>query len=440
MLKKVIVIGAGAAGLEAASTLLARKAFDVKILEASNMIGGRIRQIEGFADFPLELGAEYVHGSKSANYKYAQRLGARLVERNFDQLICSQDYKESERKLIEEDSNYRKAYIECYDQGLGEIQIDRDIKLKEYAESLKSLNGKPFPKFVYRGIAHTWGADWKNISAKGMQAMDKELEDYIADENDPGDFDNFLIGPPYNQSMVLEHTFKHVYDNILLNTKVTSIDYSTPEIKIKDQNQQTYSADAVIVTVPLSILKKRIINFTPDLPTSKQQAIKELGITNGGKIYMRFKKNYWGDYWGIRNDGFLVSYRSAGQVHKSEQNRILMGFVMGTEADQLSAMTKEEQKNIMLKDLGGIFGFEVVQQNYEDHIYYDWGLDENIQGAYSFPATENAGDHRKALEEPVSSRLYFAGEAADSRGYSQTVSGALNTGRLAAETITKSLQ
>jgi len=64
----VIVIGAGAAGLTAAYDLKRHnKDMQVQILEAhnenNNMFGGRIRKLSNFADFPIDLGAEWIHGN-----------------------------------------------------------------------------------------------------------------------------------------------------------------------------------------------------------------------------------------------------------------------------------------------------------------------------------------------------------------------------------------
>lgn len=57
---KVIVVGAGAAGL-AAGYLLDRYGIDFEILEAGPEIGGRLRRDESLAEFPIDLGAEWIH-------------------------------------------------------------------------------------------------------------------------------------------------------------------------------------------------------------------------------------------------------------------------------------------------------------------------------------------------------------------------------------------
>lgn len=58
----VTIIGAGAAGLYA-GWLLKQAGATVKILEATDRIGGRIKELIGFADFPIELGAEEIHSN-----------------------------------------------------------------------------------------------------------------------------------------------------------------------------------------------------------------------------------------------------------------------------------------------------------------------------------------------------------------------------------------
>ncbi len=57
---KVIIIGAGAAGL-AAGYLLKRYGVDFEIIEAAPMYGGRLKKADNFADFPIDIGAEWIH-------------------------------------------------------------------------------------------------------------------------------------------------------------------------------------------------------------------------------------------------------------------------------------------------------------------------------------------------------------------------------------------
>ena len=60
----VIVVGAGASGLAAAKRL-EEEGVSFQILEASDRLCGRVQKNEGFADFPIDLGAEWIHEDKA---------------------------------------------------------------------------------------------------------------------------------------------------------------------------------------------------------------------------------------------------------------------------------------------------------------------------------------------------------------------------------------
>ncbi len=57
---KSLIIGAGAAGITAGH-VLNEHGVDFTIFEASDTCGGRIRKVDGFADFPIDVGAEWIH-------------------------------------------------------------------------------------------------------------------------------------------------------------------------------------------------------------------------------------------------------------------------------------------------------------------------------------------------------------------------------------------
>lgn len=57
---KVMIVGAGAAGL-AAGYLLKRYGIDFEIIEAAPVYGGRLKKSAHFADFPIDIGAEWIH-------------------------------------------------------------------------------------------------------------------------------------------------------------------------------------------------------------------------------------------------------------------------------------------------------------------------------------------------------------------------------------------
>ncbi|MEM9604615.1 MAG: FAD-dependent oxidoreductase [Pseudomonadota bacterium] len=59
-ISNVIIVGAGAGGLTA-GYLLQQRGIPFQILEASAFHGGRMKELRGFVDFPVPLGAEWIH-------------------------------------------------------------------------------------------------------------------------------------------------------------------------------------------------------------------------------------------------------------------------------------------------------------------------------------------------------------------------------------------
>ena len=84
--KKIVVVGAGISGLSAAKKLTQYGAA-VKVLEANNYIGGRIKTDWSFGnDAPFEVGAGWIHGPSSNNptKKLADKLGCKYFVTNDD--------------------------------------------------------------------------------------------------------------------------------------------------------------------------------------------------------------------------------------------------------------------------------------------------------------------------------------------------------------------
>ena len=76
---KVIVIGAGASGL-AAANILERNDIDYLILEATDRFGGRLKKDTTLADFPIDLGAEWIHSDPIVLNKIKGVSGTKIEE------------------------------------------------------------------------------------------------------------------------------------------------------------------------------------------------------------------------------------------------------------------------------------------------------------------------------------------------------------------------
>ncbi len=76
---KIIIIGAGASGL-AAAKVLEQNNIDYLILEATNRYGGRLKKDTTLADFPIDLGAEWLHSAPITLNKLKGKQGDEIDE------------------------------------------------------------------------------------------------------------------------------------------------------------------------------------------------------------------------------------------------------------------------------------------------------------------------------------------------------------------------
>ena len=76
---KVIIVGAGAAGL-AAAKVLEQNNIDYIILEATNRYGGRLKKDTTLADFPIDIGAEWLHSAPITLNKLKGKRGDKIDE------------------------------------------------------------------------------------------------------------------------------------------------------------------------------------------------------------------------------------------------------------------------------------------------------------------------------------------------------------------------
>ncbi len=102
---KVIIVGAGAAGM-AAGYLLKRHNVDFEILEAAPVYGGRLKKASNFADFPIDLGAEWIHVNPVV---LAEIVGRPTVDPRFETIEYNPQIVKSWKKDRLVSHNYLKS-------------------------------------------------------------------------------------------------------------------------------------------------------------------------------------------------------------------------------------------------------------------------------------------------------------------------------------------
>jgi monoamine oxidase len=218
--------------------------------------------------------------------------------------------------------------------------------------------------------------------------------------------------------------------DVHLNVRVSRIKHSDRGVDVTCEDQTTYQARKVLVTVPLPLIRE--IEFVPAIP-EKLEAASKMGYGPVIKTLIRFKEKWW---TGNRERHFermffLFSDEKIPTwwTQYPEAYTTLTGWVGGPRAHALAARSDDELLDIALASLSSIFQLPVEELRGRIIAWkvLNWEKDPLARGAYSYPVPETGGA-LKVLGEPVNEVLYFAGEAFGESA-NATVEGALASGQ-----------
>ena len=392
---KVLVIGAGAAGLYAAYVLKS-KGINVQVLEAGANYGGRLAKLTGFANFPIDLGAQWLHGKNNILGDLITKSGTRIA------------LDDSEVKYW-----FNNNLIDELPQNPDIFEGDNlpDKSFKDYA--IEKGFGTPY-KYIIENLAGDQGA-----AASRLSVYYNNLEEEHWSSGDG----NYKFSETYFDLLDSQIASK-IKDNILLNTVITKIDYSQSDIVVTDAKNNTYTADKVIITVPVSILKSGDIRFVPDLPGEKVTAFSKIGMDAGMKVFLKFSKKFFNQ--GIVGGEICAAYADDSEG-KIQPDNVLLAFVMGEQAEYLTSLGSDNAITLaLLKELDGMYNGQATASFVAAYVQ-NWTTNPFIKGAYSY-STIGMGNAREVAAKPVGKKIYFAGEAMNTNGHHQTVHGAVETG------------
>jgi monoamine oxidase len=75
--------------------------------------------------------------------------------------------------------------------------------------------------------------------------------------------------------------------DLKLNSPVSKIVHSPDHVEVHTRQGEVLQADAVIVSIPIGVLKAGSIHFEPALPQWKQTAISRIGMGKLSKVRLR---------------------------------------------------------------------------------------------------------------------------------------------------------
>jgi len=436
----VVVVGAGLAGLVAARQLLSM-GFRVLVLEGRDRPGGRVKTrkmkggdgVEAMAD----VGGSVLTGINGNPLGVlARQLGLPLHKVRD---ICPLYLPNGELADASVDSKIEASFNKLLDrvcklrQSMIEENKSVDVPLGEALETFRLVYGVAEDQQERMLLDwHLANLEYANATLLGNLSM------AYWDQDDPYEMGGDHCFIPGGNEIFVHALAENL--PIFYGSTVESIRYGSNGVLVYTGNKE-FHCDMALCTVPLGVLKKGSIEFYPELPHKKKEAIQRLGFGLLNKVAMLFPCNFWGeeiDTFGrltedpsTRGEFFLFySYSSVSG------GPLLVALVAGDAAERFETLSPTDSVKRVLQILRGIYHPKgIVVPDPVQALCSRWGQDKFSYGSYSYVAVGSSGDDYDILAESVGDgRVFFAGEATN-RQYPATMHGAFLSGMREAANI-----
>jgi len=430
---RVLVIGAGMAGLVAAR-LLRDSRCEVTVLEARARIGGRVWTDDSMG-VPIDLGGSWIHGADDNPLSdWCAELGIELVETSTD------------RRLVERGGTILDDYADVQLRAWrGRAALAVALRLGAWRGRWRGARGQKRAVSLADAVDPLLRARWlpafdrrvlAQLVSTGEGVQGAPADRLAVEEWFPNDAFKVNAMPRGGFVTLLEDAAHNL--DIRLETPVRRLRWSAAGV-IAETSQGDVTADRAVVTLPVGLLRDGTMTIEPPPPPEQRAAIARIGYGDGvlGKIYLRFEHPFWPkgvyrfqtlppapDVRGVFNT-WLSLERETGAP-------ILLSFANGRAALRFEReLPADDVRDAAMTVLRAMFG------DVPDPIgmrYRRWLSDPWAAGTYSYPAVGSPPEDRAVYARPLDDRVFFAGEATERDDYG-TVHAALRSGERAAEML-----
>ena len=415
----IVVIGAGAAGLMAARelSLAGRK---VTILEARDRCGGRIHSLPA-AEFgyPAEAGAEFVHGEAPVTRSLVREAELSLLPIQGTQWTVEDGKFSREESQVPHKAQLHKALQELKD----------DLTVAEFLRRL--FAGPTYDRLrhsIERMVEGYDAADPERASTLALREewMDGARSTQARIAGGYGALVDFLTAGCRNHGVAIH-----------LGSAVTAIEASNGKGVVHCANGDAHGYDAVVLTVPLPLLKGILL---PPTERERVAAAAHIGFGNVIKILLRFETHWWGEKrTDLADLTFLLSDARipVWWTQHPADLPVLTGWFGGPKTEGVASLGEYELVEAGIASLAEIFGCDPkeLMRNLVAARAINWAHDPLARGAYSYvtPQTRAA---QAVLSRIDGGAVFFSGEALYRGRDMGTVEAALASGLETARTLT----
>jgi monoamine oxidase len=417
----IVIVGAGAAGLAAARELSAAE-LNVVVLEARDRIGGRINT--HFDQFPIELGAEFVHGKPPETLKIVERAKLSLQQvpnihwhMHDGVLTKSGEFWSKVEDVMEEMSRYKghdrdfSAFLDDYER-------------RTHIEDVRSI------ATLYVEGFHAAHAG--RISVHGLNKTNEAAEEVEDDKQFRIQNGYGLLAQSLHNDAVAAGT------KVYFDTIVEEVHWQRNHVEVLTSTERRFKARCLLVTLPLRLLQNGNVRFTPAIDETVSAA-KKLAMGNAIKVVMRFRKPFWVEIDEMKDFTFIHAPAERLPTWWTQfpvDAPLLAGWAGGPRAEKLASESDDALLDHALESLAHIFRTSKasLEELLEQFYTHNWEHDPFSGGAYSYIPVGGV-DAQAELARPLEDTLFFAGEATNTEGHHGTVHGAIASGLRAARAI-----
>lgn len=420
----VLILGAGAAGLACARELQ-NAGVDFHILEAKSRIGGRAQSLIK-SNAVIEYGAEFIHGATPVILQLLAKYNSSFTD------VCDNRLLAKKGKLYE-----APKFWEDLEKITAELDPHRsqDRSIAEFINAKKSHFSSDLIQMFASYVEGYQAADLKMAGEKGLARSEAQDEPELNGQS------LFRVDKGYRH--FIELLFRDAgirAAQISLNSAVEEIIWDKKQIQVRGKNIKSKrsfqkTADMIVITVPINVLKTSL-KITPEIP-ALTKALAKIPMGHLQRITFEFSKPFWQD---LADKPVAFIHTNTQQdfptwwTQAPKRNPFLIAWQGGPRAYEMSAWSDEKKVASALKTLSGIThrSTSFLRQHLVQFYTHDWSQDPYTQGAYCYAGLETSG---APLKNIFAKRILLAGEGTAAAAELGTIHGAMKSGIRAAHQI-----
>jgi monoamine oxidase len=442
--KRVVVIGAGMAGLVAARELK-RVGHQVVVLEAQNRVGGRVWTWRNFAPgLYAEFGAMRIPRAHDLTLAYCDGFGLQLrpfmmgnpnglVHVSGERMTMAQAQADPDRMPFDLAEHERgRSADDLWLEAIADIRelLDREgedawVQVVEEYDRYSLYDFLKFRGFSegaieYYAVMNFVEADMNNAV---VEVLREDLGGAYVDMQE-------IVG---GMDLLPSAFYRELEREVRLGAEVHALDQDGASVTVHYKTEAgrfAITADHAICTVPFPVL--RTVEALAPFSREKQRAIRQLNYHASTKVLFQVRSRFWEQEDGILG-GATVTDLPVRRLNyptpdpSTERGVLLASYTWGQDALQWGAMDEETRLEEALHDVSQIH--PRIREEYEIGASHAWYSDRWARGAFALFAPEQQSRLQADIVQPEG-RIHFAGEHCSL--YHAWIQGALESGIRAA--------